>query len=142
MQWKFISDTGKPKMHRWGDEDFDWNSLNDAIGYFQTNCRRWGRLGVHVKEKWGTMRVSTTVAFVSDWPIHSLVKPGHAFYRWPRWLIRWVEHPLYRLLKVSCLLRVIQWYQLQVLRIVWLKTAAKWPHIATEILDEYKWETK
>jgi len=123
--------------HIWGEPDFDWKSLDDAGEYISTRCRRWARLGIQTKEKYGTLRVNTTWAYWNYWPVHSLVYPGYGSYTWNKKLIGWMEYPLAELfmfLGVTCL---VNKYQTWVLNYFWKRAAAKWPHIAEEILDEY-----
>lgn len=51
--------------HDWSDNDFDWSALEQACIYLETNCKRWARMVIHTKEKYGEMRVST-------WPMYGL----------------------------------------------------------------------
>lgn len=126
--------------HLWGDEDFDWKALDEAMDYLYTNCRRYARLGLWIKEKYGTMRVSTTCAFFTfDGPIHHIFYPGHAFYRWPKWFRTYIDWPIGSFLDKIKVLKLLQWYQLKVLKFFWKRAAKKWPQVSEEILDEYKW---
>jgi len=122
--------------HEWGEE-FDWKSLNEAGRYLEVNCRRWARFGVHTKEKWGTLRVSTTLAYWTYWPVFSLFYPGYCYYRWPKCLIRYMEYPLAKAFIWTGLTGLVNRYQNAVLKYFWKRAAAKWPHISKEILDEY-----
>lgn len=125
-------------MHIWGDDDFDWNALDSAIYYMWKNCRRYARLGIWTKEKYGTLRVIATCAFFNEYgAIHHLFYPGHVSYHWPIWFRKYVDRPVSKLLGKLGILSLVQRYQLFVLKHVWLRAAKKWPHIATEIMDEY-----
>ncbi len=126
------------KFHVWGDTDFDWAALNEAANYIQDRCRQFGRFGVWTKEKYGMLRISTTCAYWGEWPIHNLFKPGHVCYRWPRWMYR-IDLLLGNAVRWSRITRLTARYQTAVLKFFWLRAAKKWPHIATEILDEYNW---
>lgn len=126
--------------HEWGDEAFDWKGLDDAGYYIQSNCRRWARLGIWTKEKYGTLRVNTTCAYWNYWPLQSLFYPGHAYYRWSRWMIGGIEYPLAKVLMFLRITRLVNRYQRAVLKYFWKRAAKKWPHISKEILDEYEWE--
>lgn len=42
--------------HEWGDKDFDWNALGESITYCMRFWKKWGRIGSHGKEKYGTFR--------------------------------------------------------------------------------------
>lgn len=127
----------KDIYHIWGDEDFDWKSLNDASNYIRNRCIQFGRFGIWTKEKYGTIRVSLTCAFWGEWPIHNLFKPGHVCYRWPRWMLEYVDWPLGRAFNKIGIVRLVNRYQTAVLKFFWKRAAKKWPHIADEILDEY-----
>lgn len=127
------------KCHIYGDKDFDWNALHQAEDYLNRRCRQFGRVGIWTKEKYGTLRVSTTCAFFSCWPIHNLVKPGHACYRWPRWVMKYIDWPLGDVLEFIGVSRLVRKYQLAVLKHFWKKAAKKWPSVAEEILCEYDW---
>lgn len=126
-------------MHIWGDDTFDWKALNDASNYVSNRCRQFGRFGVWTKEKYGTLRVSTTCAYWGEWPIHNFFKPGHVCYRWPRWVFLYIDLPLGRLVRRLGITRITARYQTAVLKFFWKRAAKKWPHIATEILDEFNW---
>lgn len=124
--------------HLWGDEDFDWKALDDALCYLENKCRRWGRVGVRTKEKFGTLRVSTTCAFASEHDfIHSLVYPGYHYVHSPNWFRVYVDWPIGKALGRLGVIKLINKYQLWVLKHFWLKAAKKWPHISGEIMFEY-----
>lgn len=126
--------------HVWGDEDFDWKALDEACAYLSDNCRKWGRVGIWVKEKYGTMRISTTCAFVTEYDfLHSIFYPGHAFIRWPKWVRMYIDRPISRCLYWAGITKLVSLYQIEVFKYFWKKAAKKWPHIAEEILDEYNW---
>lgn len=125
-------------FHVWGD-DFDWKGLDDAALYLSVRCRRWARMGVWTKEKYGTLRVSTTAAYWTYWPIYSLIHPGRGYYSWPSWMITYIEYPLAEVFMYLGITRLVNRYQTQVLKHFWQKAAKKWPHIAEEILDDYEW---
>ena len=126
--------------HLWGDPDFDWKALDEAMDYIDKNSRRWARFGVWLKEKYGTMRVSTTCAYWGEWPIHNFVKPGHVSYRWPRWIFLYVDRPLGKLVTKIRLRSLVNRYQTWVFKIVWKRAAKKWPQVAEEILSEWRTE--
>jgi hypothetical protein len=125
--------------HIWGEE-FDWKALDDAGQYIEKNCLRWARFGVHTKEKYGTLRVSTTVAYWNYWPVYGLFYPGHCSYNWPGCLIRYMEYPIAKVTEKLGIMRIVNRYQTAVLKFFWKRAAKKWPHIAEEILDEFCWE--
>ena len=122
--------------HLWGS-DFDWEALDDAGAYIEKNCRRWGRVGVHTKEKYGTLRVSTTAAFFCFEPFQCLIYPGYYGAQFPPWFRTYIDVPLGTLLETLRISKLIRKWQYVVLKHFWKRAAKKWPHIATEILDEY-----
>ena len=121
--------------HEWGDQDFDWKSLDDACIYLSKNCKRWARLGVWTKEKYGTMRVTVWMGLYE--PFQNLIYPGYARAMFPRWFRHYIDFPLGDLIHFLRISKPIYWYQLQVLKFFWKRAAKKWPHIAAEILDDY-----
>ena len=124
--------------HEWGS-DFDFKSLDDASYYLQDNCRRWARLGLWTKEKYGTLRVSVTCAYFMEYDfIHHIFYPGHAYYRLPRWFRTYIDWPVGKCLNAVGIVWLVQTYQKAVLKHFWKRAAKKWPHIAEEILDEYE----
>ena len=125
--------------HCWGD-DFDWKGLDAAAYYIQSNCRRWARMGIWTKEKYGTLRISLTCAYFMEYDfIHHIFYPGHAYYRLPKWFRTYIDWPVGKVLKAVGIVWLVQTYQTAVLKHFWNKAAKKWPHIAEEILDEYEW---
>lgn len=125
--------------HDWSDASFDWKALGEAAQYLEKNCIRWGRLGIWTKEKFGTLRISTTCAFVSEFDmLHSICYPGHAYIRWPRWFRVYIDWPLGRLCHKLRIIHLINKYQVWVLKHFWNKAAKKWPHIKEEILYEMR----
>lgn len=122
--------------HTWGDEDFDWESLDKAINYVVDFNRRWSRLPVHGKEKWGSMRLECVFwGFSLVW----LLWPGYMFKpkNCPSWLFHLDQNlaykwPVYRLL--------INWwfipYQMWIFKLSHTRACKKWPHIKEEIMDE------
>lgn len=125
--------------HVWGDKWFKKNGkkLGQAINFCTTNWRRFGRIGSHGKEKFGTFR-HHPVFYDIGWPIHSLVKPGYAYYQWPKPIYR-AELFLGRLLKYTKLDYPIIKYQQFVYNSVLQIACKKWPKIKEEILDDGAW---
>jgi len=70
-------------MHSWGDKNFDWEGLDEAITMIDKKLRFW-RVGIlQSKEKFGTCRIYCKLGWNS---LHDITHPGHAFYRYPKWL--------------------------------------------------------
>lgn len=126
--------------HNWGDENFDWNALSGAIRVSANFMRRWGRIGVHEKEKYGTARLYTY--FYSS-GLFSLLYPGYVSY----WV--WEKTPIIGkyltklefkvfipIASVLKLWRPIQWWQRKVYNWAYQKALRKYPHIAEEIVED------
>ena len=125
--------------HEWGS-DFDFKALDEASIYITSSCRRWARLGIWTKEKYGTLRVSTTCAYFLEHDlIHSFVYPGYFMYQWPTWFRVYIDWPFGKLMRCLGVIWLLQKWQRVVLKYFWKRAAKKWPHIAEEILDEYEW---
>ena len=126
--------------HEWGDEDFDWKALNEAAQYLEKYCKRWARLGIWTKEKYGTLRVSVTCAYFMEYGfLHHIFYPGYCSYRWPRWFRIYIDWPFGKVMRILGVVRLLQIYQHAVLKFFWKRAAKKWPHISEEILNEYEW---
>jgi hypothetical protein len=120
-------------MHYWGDDDFDWNGLNEAIDFITKHLRRW-RMGVHSKEKYGCADISVGFGIRS---LHELIWPGYVWRQWPRnklgdllwhadiywWptlfapLNRWVVVPLHK----------------RAYRAAYRQATQRWPHLISEV---------
>jgi len=97
--------------HEWGDEWFEkhGNDLNHAVGYCMDFWRKWGRIGSHGKEKYGTFRDHSHF-YTGWWAIHSLVNPGYVYYQWPNWIYE-IDLFLGKCVRFLKLYKPIQWYQ-------------------------------
>lgn len=131
----------EPKLspyHEWGDTDFDWDALNEASWYLHKRCRQFARLGIWTKEKYGTLRVSTTCAYFTEYDfIYHWFYPGYAYYRWPKWFRIYIDWPTGKLMRKIGVIKLLQKYQTAILSYFWKRAAKNWPHISEEILDEY-----
>lgn len=127
--------------HIWNDDWFKENGddLDSAICYIMNFWRKWGRIGSHGKEKYGTFR-DHPYFYNAWWPIHELFKPGHVYYRWSK--------PMYKfdlfLGNIVRFLRLhipIQWYQKIIYNYAIQQACKKYPKIIDEIvadLDGYE----
>jgi len=118
----------RPKgSHLWGDEDCDWDGLYDAERFIRTWLTRLGRIGVHSKEKFGTLRASV---YFWDGTLFSLIYPGYIWYGFlPKWL-----HPiLCRKHAPKWLRHLLHKWQRLVYRAVYRTAFAAWPHLWIEI---------
>lgn len=128
-------------MHDWSETSFDWESLDKAGNYISKRSRQFGRVGIHTKEKFGTLRVSTMCAYLSEYDcIYHLCYPGRYYYHWPVWFRQYIDWPIGKVLEWAGVLPLVRMYQRAVLKFFWKRAAKKWSHISKEILDEYDWE--
>jgi hypothetical protein len=115
--------------HYWGDEDFDWNSLYEAEHELRHIMIRYGRIGVHSKEKYGTLRFGI---FFCDGTFHSITHPGYSRSQYPKWL--WCFDLDYRPLRF--LTPLINFWQKLVFQYAFTAVCAKYPHIRKEIISD------
>ncbi len=134
-----INSTNKiSPYHIWGDPDFDWAALDAAGYYIKRRCKQFARVGVWTKEKYGTLRVSTTCAFFSEYGfINNVFYPGYVRYMFPKWFRQYIDRPTGKFLRCIGILSLTQRYQEAVLKFFWKRAAKKWPQVAEEILDEW-----
>jgi hypothetical protein len=115
-------------MHDWGEEDFDWEGLNDAINIIVHEFKKW-RIGVRQsKEKFGTARIYCTLGW---YQLHNITHPGHCYSRYPKWLWK---------LDIYVLSKIVPWLNLIVIPIhkivyrnAYKKACNKYPHLLVEI---------
>lgn len=132
-----MSDDDIGIYHEWGD-DFDFGAIDAAGNYLSDNCRKYARLGIWTKEKYGTLRVSTTCAYFIEYDfIHHIFYPGYIRYKFPLWFHTYIDRPFGKLMRILGVIKLIQMYQHAVLKHFWKKAATLWPHVSAEILDEY-----
>lgn len=128
-------------MHYWGDEWFqkNGNEFSKAIDWCMDNWERWGRIGSHGKEKYGTFR-HHPYFYTGWWPIHELLRPGYVAYRGPRWLCRLETEIIQPLVKYSGLVWVIRKYQHYVYNAVVQRALKKWPKFFDELIEDSEFE--
>ena len=113
--------------HEWGDEDFDWAALNKAISTGTYLMKRFGRIGVHSKEKYGSARWSL---YLFNGTLHSLTHPGYVYSQYPKWL--WSFDVTYKPLRF--LKPIIIPIQELTVKLTFLYLCKKFPHIIDEII--------
>lgn len=123
-------------MHSWGDEDVDWNGINDAAAYIGYWLRKWARMDVRdVKEKFGTVRVYVSLGWSG---VYSIYRPGYCWYPkwWPVKLDNWLTYHT----------PVFKWINYVVIPVhkklyAWRykKAVQKWPHLYDEIVSSADW---
>lgn len=115
--------------HYWGDEDFDWDSLYKAESELRYIVKRYGRIGVHSKEKYGTLRWNF---FFFNGTLHSFTHPGYVYSQYPKWLWRFdVTHEPLKLITP-----LINFWQKLVLQYAFTVVCNKYPHILKEIIND------
>lgn len=119
--------------HDWSDDDFDWKSLNKAINTIHKLCVRYGRIGIHSKEKFGTHRCST---YFFSGHFHDLTHPGYVASRYPKWLWKLDIYHSPKFFKYTGLTWLIRKYQALVYKLVFLYVCTKYLHIVDEIVSD------
>lgn len=125
--------------HYWGEEDCDWEGINEVCKYLYTYCKRWGRLGLHTKEKFGQVRAT-------PWFYHG----GYFSFFWPGYVAYWPLKQLLgeRLGSIAIKLQYFtvkhtpKWftqlvykYQQRVYARAYRNAIKKWPHLELEIIS-------
>lgn len=123
-------------MHDWGQEDVDWEGINDAAWYIAGWLRTWARLPVaDYKEKFGTVRISCGFGWSQ---IYSIWRPHY------HWVPTWWPHRFD--LWLSYHTPLLTWINKIIIPIhkaayVWRykKAVQKWPHLYKEIVSQADW---
>src|SRR5262245_33912466 len=79
-------------MHQWGDEDVDWDGINDAAYYIAHWLKTWVRMPImDYKEKFGTVRVYCHFGWHG---IYTIWRPNYYWYPkwWPMKLDFWLAN--------------------------------------------------
>lgn len=115
--------------HNWGDEDFDWNALYDAEKIINFWCRKIGRVGIHSKEKYGTLRAS-----VYFWrgSLHELLYPGYVSSQFPQWLWKFDIFYITKYMP-KWIINLFFKYQKLIYKFAYYRAMKKYPHIKDEI---------
>lgn len=119
-------------MHDWGEENFDWRGLSDAIDYIAVWFRRWPRISVRQsKEKFGTARIYCSLGFDQ---FYTIFFPGYCWIKpwWPNKLDHWLS---YR----TPLLKWVNYVAIPIHKWAYAwrykKAVQKWPHLYNEIVS-------
>ena len=118
-------------MHTWGEKDFDWKGLNEAIHYIADGLVFWGRVNIwDYKEKFGTARISCSLGWHQ---LLSITHPRSHWNRYPKWL--WNLDCRYGTRLIPFLFNwVIVPYHKWLYRKLYQNAVRKWPHLREEIL--------
>ncbi len=122
--------------HIWGDETFDWSALNESIYYCMDFWKKWGRIGSHGKEKYGSFRHHTYFwdggIWSLFWPGYVSIKPGFwsfIYFKVDRYFTRKFTH-------YTGLHRLGIWYQAQIYNYALQTMCKKFPHITDELISD------
>ena len=117
--------------HYWSEEDFDWKGLGEAGHIIWWLCTKIGRVGIHQKEKYGTLRVSS---WFWNGSLHELIYPGYVSNQFPQWL--W-SFDIYYITPLIQWLRFPTWIMYQWQKFIYMLSyyiaMRKYPHIREEI---------
>ena len=122
--------------HLWGDPDHDWESLYAAVLWFPKQLRRWGRVCVHAKEKWGCLRLEY---FYWGPSLFQLIFPGRLT-SYPWWFYNFSFKYAQPLLNYSGIGYLIEHYQRLVFNVLTIMMVRKWPHIKDELIEDYDFQ--
>ena len=122
--------------HKWSDNKFDWNGLNDSLEIIRRVCL-YARLGTHIKEKYGRARVST---WFFDGSLHSFLYPGYVYCQYTKrfgirkrlWYCDIYVFP--KISKYTGITKLIQFIQKKVYNLAYQTALKKYPHLRDEIL--------
>lgn len=114
--------------HFWGDTDFDWESLYKAESILE-KWMRVGRIGFHIKEKFGELRATT---YFWDGSLHSLIYPGYCYNQFPNWLWK-LDNNYIRNYMPKCIISIVHSIQKKIYAYAYNKVNKLFPHIFEEI---------
>lgn len=122
--------------HEWGDAWFErhGDNLNKAIRFCLDNWKRYGRLGSHGKEKFGTFR-HHMYFYYGYWGLHELVNPGYVSYWWPKWFMP-IDRFIGKVFKYTGIRLVINTWQRFIYNTVIQLACKRWPDIIDEIVSD------
>lgn len=118
-------------MHQWGDEDFDWEQLDEAIEMVASFMRFWGRIGAQSKEKFGTARIYVTFW---DGSLHGLIYPGYCSSQFPKWLWSFDLKVIGPFMRWTRLAKLANWYQSKIYGMAYSRAIRKFPKVKVELV--------
>lgn len=119
--------------HDWNDDWFKENGadLNDAIYYCMDLWKKWGRIGSHGKEKFGSFR-DNPVFWTGG--LYNLMYPGYVWVKYPFLYFKLDWYVIKPFTKWTGLHRLGLWYQYQVYNYGVQQTCKKYPNVIDEIV--------
>lgn len=114
--------------HIWGEENFDWKGLDDAIEYIQKYLLKRRVEVRQAKEKFGQARIYCSLGF--HW-WSQLTHPGYVYNQWPKWTWKFSNSPrwLFKLIN-----RFVVPYHIKSYRAAYAGAIKLYPHLRAEIL--------
>ncbi len=120
--------------HMWGDNDFDWKALQSSISYIMDFWKKYGRIGSHGKEKYGTFRDHP---YMFDGTIQSLIWPGYVRIMGNKWFYFNVDTNIIRKVNnITGITKIVRSYQKFIYNMAVQKMCKKYPHIIDEIVSD------
>jgi hypothetical protein len=121
-------------VHNWGEENVDWEGINDAGIYIGDWLAKWTRLQVtQIKEKYGTVRVYCGFGWSC---LYSIYRPRYC------WVPKWWPYKLDLFLSRYLMGGINKMFvpiQMKAYRWRYKKAIQKWPHLKEEILCCADW---
>jgi len=131
--------------HEWDDEWFKryGPQLACAEQYIYSQWKRRTGRHIHLKEKYGTIRVeyTYTLFWPDSWPIASYFYPGHLYYKLPRWMMK-IEGPLRRFIEWTGFGPYMRKKQYDILIDILTEVVRRYPTIRHEILADFRTSLK
>lgn len=125
--------------HYWGDEDFDWKNFATAICYCMDFWLKYGRIGSHGKEKYGTFRDHP---YFFDGTLQSLIWPGYCRLMGSSWFYWNIDYKIIKnICKYTGIRCLVRKYQAFIYNLAIQRMCKKYPHLTDELvedLDGYK----
>jgi len=122
-------------MHSWGDENVDWQGINDAAEFIGGWLIKYPRVNVScIKEKFGTVRVYCSFGWYG---IYSIWRPNYAWY--PKWWPMRLDFWLANTFLFGLLNRAVVKLQQKAYAWRYKKAVEKWPHLRDEIVSSADW---
>lgn len=124
-------------MHTWGDDWFKEHGakLGETITYCTHVWRRYGRIGAHTKEKYGTFRDGMTCG-LWDGGIHTLIWPGYVWIKVPFLYFKVDRYVVRPFTKYTGLHKLGVLWQKTVYNYAIQKMCKKYPEITDEIVSD------
>jgi hypothetical protein len=115
--------------HHWNDDTFDWKALDKGMTIISNICK-FARIGVHMKEKYGSARINV---YFFDGTLHSLVYPGYVYNQFPKWLFEFDNNIIQSFFLKTKLVYILRYIQYPFHMLAYYIAMSKYPHIRDEL---------